>query len=176
MNRRTAISLTTMALLCLAVGLPASNAVAQGKQHVSFKASGENSKIVQQLNVDVGDVPNHIVRVYETRISFSTNAPVINGVKLVEIWQRGIVDYIDTSGPGTQYNVFMMENGDKFFVRLASVAQTTSGKVASTIVGNITGGTGKFAGIQGMVRSAANIDYKTSSVESQFDIDYAVGK
>jgi len=37
MNRRTTMTLTAMALLCLAVSLPAGRAVAQQKQQVSFK-------------------------------------------------------------------------------------------------------------------------------------------
>jgi hypothetical protein len=43
MRRRTTLTLTTIALLSLAVGLPAANAVAQEKQRVSFKVSSENA-------------------------------------------------------------------------------------------------------------------------------------
>ena len=87
MNRRTTTALTTMALLCLAVSLPAGDAVAQQKQQVSFKVSAEDIKLTQK-NVDVGDVPNHIVNVYEAHTTFPNNAPVINGLKLAEIWAR----------------------------------------------------------------------------------------
>lgn len=54
--------------------------------------------------------------------------------------------------------------------------QSTSGKLTSTQVGNITGGTGKFAAIQGIVRIVTNFDYKTGFNESQFDIEYSMGK
>jgi hypothetical protein len=67
MNRRTTLMLTSMALLCLASALPASDAAAQQKQRVSFKSLPESTKYPQQNIIEVGDVPNHFVRVYEIR-------------------------------------------------------------------------------------------------------------
>jgi hypothetical protein len=176
MNRRTTLSLTIIALLSLMFALPAGNAVAQQKQHMSFKAPAENSKYTQQLNVDVGDVPNHTVRVFEIHRTFPNGAPVINGLRLVEEWDRGIADLIDGNGSATQYLVFVMENGDRLFARTANVVQSTSGKLTVTVVGYITGGTGKFATIQGIVRTVGNFDYKTGFTENQTDIEYTVGK
>jgi hypothetical protein len=176
MNRRTTFTLTTMALLCLAVALPARNALAQQKQQVSFKVPAENNKFTQQQNIDVGDFPNHIVRIFEVHRTFPNNAPVINGVKLVEQWDRGTADYIDGNGPNVIYSVFVMENGDKFFVQDAAVIQKSSGKLTATIVGHITGGTGKFAGMQGILRQGNNFDFNTGFNESQTDIEYSMGK
>src|SRR6516164_10183611 len=99
MNRRTTTTtLMSMALLCLAVSLPAGSAVAQQKQQVSFKVPAENNKYGPQQNIQVGDVPNHIVRVFEVHYSFTANAPSINGLKLVEAWQRGLADVSDGAG------------------------------------------------------------------------------
>ena len=70
MNRRTTLTLRTMALLCLAVALQAGIAVAQLKQKVSFKVPAENAKYSQPFNINVGDAPDDIVRVYEIRASF----------------------------------------------------------------------------------------------------------
>jgi hypothetical protein len=176
MNRRSSLTLTTMALLCLGGALPAGNAVAQEKQKVSFKAPAENSKYVQQLNIDAGDVPNHIVRIFDVRYTFPNNAPVINGLKLVESQEHGTADRIDGNGPGTSYWVFMMENGDKFFARSASVVQTISGKLSATQVGHITGGTGKFAGMQAVVRTSVNFNPTAGFAETQGDIEYSIGK
>ena len=50
--------------LCAAFSLGAGNASAQEMKHVSYKTSAANSKYVQQLNIDAGDVPKHIVRVW----------------------------------------------------------------------------------------------------------------
>jgi hypothetical protein len=176
MARNFTPTLTTMALLCLTVAVLADNAVAQEKQHVSFKVPAENTKFTQQLNIDVKDVPNHLVRIFEVHSTFPSNAPVINGVKLAETWASGIGDRVGGNGPATQYNVFIMENGDKFYARIDALVQSNSGMLTSTQVGNITGGTGKFAAIQGIVRILTNFNYNTGFNESQFDIEYSIGK
>jgi hypothetical protein len=176
MNRPTALSLTTIALLCLAVVVPAGSAAAQQKQQVSYKAPAENSKFTQQLNVNVEDMPNHIVRIYEIHRTFPNNAPIINGLKVVEEWDRGIADLIDGNGGATQHIVWVMENGDKLFARTSNVVQSSGGKLTSTNVGHITGGSGKLAAIQGIVRASANFDLKTGFDETQTDIEYSIGK
>ena len=61
MTRSTAITLTILPLISLAIAAPADHAVAQEKQQVSFKAPAKDSKYEHQLNIDLGDVPNHIV-------------------------------------------------------------------------------------------------------------------
>ena len=53
--------------------------------------------------------------------------------------------------------------------------QSTAGKLTSRQVGFITGGTGKFAAIQGIVRASANFDLKGFN-ETQTDIEYSIGK
>jgi hypothetical protein len=152
------------ALLCLAVALPGSNVLAQQKQQVSFKIPAENSKYTVSQNVDVGDVPNHIVRVFESHATLPNNAAAISGLKLVEMWQRGITDIIDGNGNSTNYFVFVAENGDKFFVRNAAVASSSSGKITATTVGHITGGTGRLAGIQGVLRQVVDFDPRPGGV------------
>src|SRR5258708_12340737 len=101
MNRRTGLTLMTMGLVSLEVALPAGNAVAQQKQRVSYKVSSENSKFAQQLNIDAGDLPNHIMRVYEVRRTFPNDAPVINGLKLFKEWDRATADLpaLNATGP-----------------------------------------------------------------------------
>jgi hypothetical protein len=168
--------LTTVALLSLTAALPAGRAAAQQTQQISYKVSAENSKYMQQQNIDVGDVPNHIVRSYELRKTFPNHAPIINGLKLVEEWNRGIADLVSGNGSGTQHMVWVMENGDKLFARAATVVQSVSGKLTATQVGNITGGTGKLAGMQGIVRQAVNFDTRTGFNESQIELDYSIGK
>jgi hypothetical protein len=68
-------------------------------------------------HIAADDLPNHIVRVYEARRTFPNDAPVINGLKLVEEWDRGAAELTDCNGTGTQITEHVMENGDKFFDR-----------------------------------------------------------
>jgi hypothetical protein len=89
----------------------------------------------------VGDVPNHIVNAYEAHTTFPNNAPLINGLKVAETWSRGIGDLTDGNGTVTSYLVYVMENGDRFFVRAANVTQIgAAGMLTGTVVGHITGG------------------------------------
>lgn len=176
MNRLVTLTLTVI-LVCLVVALPTDNLLAQQKQQLSFKTSAENTKYTQQHLIDVGDVSGHQVRVYELHRTFPNNAPVMNGVAIKEQWTRAISDYTDNNGPGTTYGVYVLENGDKFFTRSVLVAQSTgSGKLTATTVGQITGGTGKFAGIQGIVRTVNTADPKAGVNEGQTDIEYTIGK
>src|SRR5215469_4549139 len=110
-------TLVTTALLCLAVTLPGSNASAQQKQQVSFKVPTENSKYIVSQNVDVEDVPSHIVRLFDVRFTLPNDAASINGLKLVEVFARGTAEMTNSQGGGLGYLVFVAENGDKFFSR-----------------------------------------------------------
>jgi hypothetical protein len=164
---------------CAAAAVLISNqAVAQQKQQVSFTIPTENSKYIVSQNVDVGDVPNHVVRVFEVRNTISNNSASINGLKLVEVFSRGTSDLTNGHGGGTGYIVFVAENGDKFFSRNNWVAQASSGKLTATWGGTITGGTGKFAAIQGVTRTIANFDPSPGGAVSntQIDIEYSIGK
>src|SRR5262249_29921076 len=107
MNRRTTFAMSTMALLCLGFAVPAGNALAQQKQHVSYKVTAENSKYTQQQFLDAGDGAGHQVRSFEIYRTFPTNAPVIDGMKIKEQWTRGISDYIDNNGTATTYGVYV---------------------------------------------------------------------
>lgn len=166
------------ALLCLAVALPGSNALGQQKQQVSFKVPAENTKYIASQNVDVGDTPNHIVRLFDTHVTLPNSAPAVNGLKIVEMWTRGIGDIGDGNGSGTGYLVFALENGDKFFARNAILIHSASGKITATWVGHITGGTGQLAGIQGTVRQVVIFDPRPGGApgDAQYEIEYSIGK
>jgi hypothetical protein len=173
MNRQATFALTVMAFLGGAVALPASDALAQQKQQVSFKTPAANTKYIQQTSIDVGDVTGHQVRVFELHRTYPSDAPVINGLKLTEMWTRGVTDLIDGTGSSVNYSVYMLENGDKFFSRTALVAQSLgSGKFTTTSAGTITGGTGKLAGIQGTLRTTGTAQPTAGVNENQTDIEY----
>jgi hypothetical protein len=72
--------LVATALLCLA--LPGGNGLAQEKHHVSFTVPEQNAKYNISQNADVGDVPGHIVRLFDTDNVLSPGAATVNGVEL----------------------------------------------------------------------------------------------
>jgi hypothetical protein len=168
MNRPIVTTVAAVALLCLGATLPASNAAAQEKQRVSFKIPAENTKFTQQYSLDVGDAPGHRLVLFELHRTHPTNAPVINGVKLLEQIAYALSDNTNGDGTNTGYYTFLMENGDKVFTRYSLVSQRDQ---PSTLVGPITGGTGKFSGIRGVIRQVA-----TTGSDAQWDIEYWMEK
>jgi hypothetical protein len=169
MNKHTILAPTLVAL-GLAISVPA---LAQEKHQISYKTTAETSKY--KLNLNAGDVPNHVVRAFELH-RVPSNPAVINGVKLVEDNNWGLTDLVDGNGSATVYSVYSMENGDKFFARAALVIENTGGKLTATQVGRITGGTGKLSGIQGSTRVVTHFDIHSGFNEAQTDIEYSIGK
>jgi hypothetical protein len=177
MNRFATLAVTTLTLLCIAVALPAGAASAQEKQRVSFKVDAANAKYTQQLFLDVGDVPGHQVRAYEQFRTYPNNPPVINGLKLKEHWTRGLSDYTDNNGLANTYSVFVMENGDKFFVRGSTVSLSAgTGRLSFTSASSITGGTGRLVGIHGATKSTGVADPKAGFLEQQIEIEYWIDR
>ena len=177
MTRLIRLSMAAAAVFGLAIALSSVDATAQQKQKVSFKVDAANAKFTQQLFLDVGDIAGHQVRAYEIHRTFSTNAPAINGVKVKEAWTRGVSDYTDNNGPNFSYGVFVLENGDKFFLRTSTLAQTAGGgKLNFSSVSFITGGTGKLTGIQGVMRSNGASDPKAGFNETQYELEYWIEK
>ena len=110
-------------------------------------------------------------------VSYPDDPPVINGSKLTEWWARGIADIVGGNGRATEYEMFVVDNGDKFFARTTTLAQSPgSGKLTTGGAGPITGGTGKLAGIQGMVRTSGTAEPKAGVVETQYEIEYWLEK
>jgi hypothetical protein len=174
MKRSTTLALVTFALLSFAL---TGNAFAQQKEQASFKATPENSKITQGMNIDVGDAPNHIIRVFEVHRAYPSNAAVIAGLKLVEEWNRGLTEFAAAGhGSANTHIIYVMENGDKMFARTVNIIEPASGKFTSKGVGTITGGTGKLAGAQGVVRLTTTFDPKTGYNDGQTEIEYWFGK
>jgi len=74
-----------------------------------------------------------------------------------------------------------MENGDKFFSRQTTVSQSTvsaDGKRKNIATGSgvITGGTGKFATIKGIVRTTNVFDAKAGINDGESEIEYSIGR
>lgn len=174
MNQITAV--TALALLGGGVAFSAGEASAQQKQHVTYVTPPENIKITQQHVIDVGDVPGHQVRVFEQHRTYPNDAPLINGLRLVESWHRGITDYTDRNGPGTVYVVYMLENGDKFFCLEHVLSQNIGTGNVTAVAGPITGGTGKFIGVRGTTRllntPAPNSNVNQSRTEFEYWIEH----
>jgi hypothetical protein len=158
--------------MCAAVALSIHEAFAQ--QRLIFDVSAENTKYTKQHIIDVGDVPDHQVRVFEIHRAYPSNAPTINGIRIVESWTRGVSDYTNNNGEATSYAVYVLENGDRFFTRGSLIAIQTpeESNLSATTVGPIIGGTGRLSRINGMARSTISANPKTGLNETHVDISY----
>lgn len=158
-----------IAIACLGIAV---SAWAQQKQRLSFILPAGQSKYTQQHLLDVGDTPEHKLRLYELQRSLGEDGPKIEGSRLAELWIRGISDFTDVNGLATAYSVYVFDGGDKIFARSDLVAVTDGGKTNTLAAGQITGGTGKFRGIRGVIRVASSPDPASGLLRSKFDIDY----
>jgi hypothetical protein len=155
--------------------LSASGSVAQETSVVSFPTSAENTQYIQQHLIEVDDVTGHQIRLYEIRRTFPQDAPVIAGLKLKEQLSRGLTDYTSNSGSGNFYSTYVLENGDKFFTRSNLVAHKAGSGLSAITVGQITRGTGRFASMQGEVRTLLTSDPAAGINEGLTTIEYTLG-
>ena len=147
-------------LLALGTGLvffSGSNAQAQEKYAISFTSLAKNATYTQQYAIAVGDVPGHKIRIFEVRRMYPQNPPVFEGVPVKEAWRQGYSDYVDVNGPAWGYDNYILENGDRIFLQWVGTSAAlgnTGGPKKSEYIGilTITGGTGKFLGIRGMLK------------------------
>ena len=174
---RTRIINSAMSCTAALVLSSGPTAWAQDKQKISYKVTAENSKYTQRNTIDVGDESGHLLSLFEIHRTFPSNAPVINGVKLKETWTRGYADYINSNGLSTNYTVYMLDNGDKFYSHSSTMGQAdAAGKRTTVAVGKILGGTGKFAAMKGLVRSTGSSEGKAGFNETQTEIEYWMAK
>jgi hypothetical protein len=151
---------------------------AQGRQkYVTPKAMTATAKYTQTHIIEVGDVPNHQLRIFELQTVYTAEAPAFDGVKVKERFARAVSDYIDGSGTATGYAINILENGDKVFERLSIQAQTAvapdgTKKLGFRSVSTLTGGTGRFTGIRGTLLGGGGSDLRTGLSDTWTEGEY----
>jgi hypothetical protein len=135
---------------------------AQDKHVVAFDAPASGNKYTQMHILDVGDVPEHKLRLYELVRSYGGKDQIIEDVVLKEAVIRATSDLTDLNGLGRSYVEYRMENGDKIFARgyFLNHKLANSDRLKNLTELDITGGTGKFRGIRGIVRADTVADGK----------------
>ena len=127
--------------------------------------SGGPSSYPQQLNIDVGDTPGHIVGVYELlNVAGPNDKPNCEGLKDKETWTHGYRDYRDRNGNTWGYTVTILENGDKIYSEYSGTTETTAASDGSTktttdTVATWTGGTGRYQTVRGIARGHTAVDW-----------------
>jgi len=170
MKKSFAKSIGLMLALLVAGGLAvvAPGALAQQKFKNAPLDPDMVTKYTEQHTFEVGDMPGHQIRIASLHTKFSDKAGGYDGVKPVESNGWLASDYVSGSGRFNVYTVILMANGDKVYSRTDGVSQTSIGtdggrKTSFSTVTTITGGTGRFATLRGIIRATGVTDLKTGT-------------
>ena len=171
---------TAMMLVVGCVACMASAAWAQEKFKVIYDSPAAITKYTQQHAIDLGDAPGHQMRLFEIQRTYA-DGPVINGVRLKEAWTRGLSDYQDLNGSAQIHTTYVMENGDRMYLKGSLTNQSSAsndGKTTSRnlVSLNIVGGTGKFANVRGISRSEGVSNQVTGYNINKTELEYWVVK
>lgn len=166
------MSLKTFAVLS-SVLLASTITLAQEKRIVAFDAPASGNKYTQQHVLEVGDVPEHKLRLYELVRSYGGKDQTLEGIVLKEAVIRATSDLTDLNGLGRSYVEYRMENGDKIFARgfFLNHKLPSSARLKNLTELDITGGTGKFRGIRGIVR-AETVSDSTAFNQNRTEFEY----
>ena len=91
------------------------NVWAQQHYQYSYSAAPASSRYVQRHNIDVGDLPHHEIAIYEIQRTYTSDQPMLIGLKVLETWAYGSVDQINGVGTSEGYSMWVLEDGSKVF-------------------------------------------------------------
>ena len=129
------------AAAAIACVIASGTASAQQKHPLEINSEGTKGRYVQQLAIDVDDAAGHQVRVLELQLQRTYppgKEPLIDGERIVETWTRGFSNYTAGVGPTWAYTTW------------------TTGNYNGT--SKIVGGTGRFAGLRGVMIDTSDFD------------------
>ena len=154
-----------------------STASAQERCKISEEATAAKSEYTQQHVMDVGDLPGHQIRIFELHRTYPNDKPNCEHLKRTESWDHGYSDYVDRNGRAWGYSVISFENGDKIFAEFSGTSQTTvtpDGSKKSTFTGvtRYIAGTGKYQGVQGLLKSKVEFDPDKNVNQAQTEGEY----
>ncbi len=163
------------AVLALSTILPAS---AQEGCKIIWKVPTANTTyITQQQALEVGDITDHRLRIFELKRVFPKDKPNCEGLRRSEQWFRGVSDYIGGNGSFSGYTVIMLDNGNKIFGRVSGTSETTTNTngLKTFLVTTVTtyiGGTGRYQGVIGTQRDSIVLDLQKSISQAHSDAEY----
>lgn len=123
----------------------------------------QQSRYVQEHIIEAGDAPGHQLRIVEIEKKYTSSHPIFRGVKITKVRQWAFTNYTNGVGPVIFYETWSDGRGNMFFVEgtaetESQITATGSRRGTSSGSGRITGGTGKFATIQGVLAGRTEFD------------------
>ncbi|MBI3530011.1 MAG: hypothetical protein HY067_18850 [Betaproteobacteria bacterium] len=161
---------------CLAF-LASQEAFCQDRQTVAYSLPAGSSRFTQEQVIEVGDVPGHKLRIFESHVDYRDVNLAFGGVKMKESFTRGSSDYTNGTGTANNYAVYLLEDGNKLFAKESGVGQVTvtaDGAIALkyAVMATFTGGTGRFRGIRGQLRGNVVRVPGESSIKADVNGEY----
>ena len=136
MNRRSILTLASMALLCLGA-----SSYAQADETLKFRAIVHATSVQSQ---DVGDVDGHLMSVGR----FSGIASFPDGAVGTSYFVF-VTDYIKGSGTFSTYNNLTLNDGSVLWYKLNGTTTVDGGISRSEGTVTVLGGKGKYEGAKG---------------------------
>jgi len=107
---------------------------------------------------------------------FRVHGTRVSGISIL-VASRGPLGDVNSNSLSVNYTMYTLDNGDKFYSHSSTMGQAdAAGKRTTAGVGQILGGTGKFAAMKGLVRSTGVSDGKANFNETQTEIEYWFAK
>ena len=150
--------------VCVVSALSPGAIWAQQKYPVTISSEGAKTRFIQQLAIDVDDLPGHQVRVFENHRIYAAHTQVtVSGERIVESFGRGLSNYVTGIGPVFGYTTLVTDKGNKIFLEFSGSSETRpteTGAKRGTYSGTarFVGGTGQFSTIRGYLVQEAKYD------------------
>jgi hypothetical protein len=143
---------------------------------LSYDAAAQAATI-RRHQVEIGDVPRHVLRLYDLQRIFRRHPPVFDGVPASELRERGTADLIDESGTQSAYVIYVLDDGNQVYGRYSGTVRSSrwpDGSWHHDIHGTIelTGGTGRFARLHGNVAVRYVLDPGAESSQGEASGEY----
>ncbi|MBX9964225.1 MAG: hypothetical protein K2Y35_14290 [Burkholderiales bacterium] len=149
--------LSARIVLAALASIAAQQACAQNVQKIAYTLPQGSAKFLQEQVIEVGDVPGHKLRVFESKVDYQNVNAAFGGVRVKESYTRGASDYVNGNGTASSYAVYVLEDGNRLFTKESAVGQLSQAADGApvfryTVVATFTGGTGRFQNIRGTLR------------------------
>ena len=157
MSHRSVRPLVALLILAITVLSLPDIGFSQDRKKLAWTGKAENTKFVGHPLMEIPDVPGHAIRSFEIRRTYPDNAPVLEGLKVVEEVAHGFSDLVLGNGRAWGYSHFRLENGDLIYGEWQNATHAIVNPDRSrkqNFVGTYVwiGGTGKLRDVKGFGR------------------------
>jgi hypothetical protein len=145
------------------------SALAQQRYPVESRSEWHTGRYTQQHIIEAHDIAGHQIRIFELhRASNESSRMAFRGTKVKESRVWGYSDAFGGVGRNWGYGTWMLEDGNRINFEYSGTSQSqptgNGGRIGTYDgVARITGGTGPFGGIRGMLVDVVEFNTDSSS-------------